>query len=79
MHDFLTGYPHLTTVFADLPIAAQAANVRAMTRIDLPDAFIIATGLVCGCEAIISNDERWKRQLSPLFTQFRWLYLGDYL
>lgn len=79
MQAFLTTYPHLNLLPADPVVAAQAANIRALTRIDLMDAFIVATGLVCGCEAIVSNDEQWKRQLAPLFTQFRWLYLGDYL
>lgn len=63
MNAFLMRFPHLTFVPVDMVVAAQAANVRALTRIDLPDAFLIATGLVCGCEAIVSNDERWKRQL----------------
>jgi predicted nucleic acid-binding protein len=79
MQAFLTGYPHLTVLPADLHVAAQAANIRALTRLPLADAFIIATGLVSGCEAIVSNDERWKRRLEPIFPAFRWLYLGDYV
>jgi predicted nucleic acid-binding protein len=79
MQAFLTGYPHLHILPADLAVAAQAANVRAITRLNLADAFIIATGLVHGCEAIVSNDEQWRRHLAPLFSQFRWIYLGDYL
>lgn len=78
MYDFLTNFPHLSILSADLAVAAQAANIRALTRIPIADAFIIGTAVICGCEAIVSNDERWKRQLSPLFTQFQWLYLGDY-
>lgn len=79
MHAFLTGFPHLTILSADLLVAAQAANLRAVTRIGLADAFIIATGLVCGCEAIVSNDERWQRHMAPLFVQFAWIHLGDYV
>ena len=79
MQDFLTGFPHLSILPADLAVAAQAANVRAIARMDLLDALIIGTGLVCGCEAIVSNDERWKRHMEPLFAQFRWIYLGAYL
>lgn len=78
MHAFLTGYPHLTVLPADLVVAAQAANIRAFTRIGIADAFIIATGLACGCEAIVSNDERWTRQMEPLFSQFNWICLSDY-
>lgn len=79
MYGFLTNFPHLDVIPADLPIAVEAANVRAITRVGLADAFIIATGIFCGCEAIVSNDEQWKRQMEPLFPAFRWLYLGDYL
>lgn len=79
MQAFLLSFPHLTVLPADLAVAAQVANIRAFTRIKFADAFIIATGMVSGCEAIASNDEQWKRQLQPLFPAFRWLYLGDYL
>jgi predicted nucleic acid-binding protein len=79
MQDFLTGFPHLRSLPADLAVAAQAANVRAIACMDLLDALIIGTGLVRGCEAIVSNDECWKRRMEPLFAQFRWIYLGTYL
>ena len=79
MHRFLTESPNLTLVAVDLFVAMQAANLRAMTNIRLPDALIVATGLLAGCEVIISNDERWQRQFGPLYPQFRWLYLSDYL
>jgi predicted nucleic acid-binding protein len=79
MQAFLTSYPHLHVLPADLTVAAQAANVRAITRLNLADAFIIASGLVYGCEAIVSNDEQWRRHLAPLFSQFHWIYLGAYL
>ena len=32
MQDFLTGFPHLSILPADLAVAAQAANVRAIAR-----------------------------------------------
>jgi hypothetical protein len=34
---------------------------------------------LAGCQAIVSNDERWKRRLAPMFREFRWIYLGDHL
>lgn len=79
MHDFLTNYPGLTLLPVDLMVALQAATLRAVASIRLPDALIIASGLLAGCEVIVSNGERWKRQFAPLYSQFRWLYLGDYL
>jgi predicted nucleic acid-binding protein len=78
MHAFLTQYPNLTDLPMDLTVAVQAANLRATTGISLPDAVVIGSGLLAGCEAIITNDERWKRRLEPLFRTFRWIYLEDH-
>ncbi len=79
MHEFLTRFPNLALLPADLTVAVQAATVRAATGLPLPDAFTIASGLLAGCEAIVTNDDRWKRRCEPLFRQFHWVYLGDYL
>jgi predicted nucleic acid-binding protein len=79
MYLFLTEYPNLNLIPVDLVISIEAATVRSMTGVRLPDALIVATGLLSNCEVIVSNDERWKRQFEPLFPQFRWLYLGDHL
>jgi predicted nucleic acid-binding protein len=79
MHRFLTESENLELVLVDLFVAMQAANLRSVATIRLPDALIIASGMLAGCEVIVSNDERWKRQFAPLYPQFRWLYLNDYL
>jgi predicted nucleic acid-binding protein len=79
MHRFLAEFPHLTVLPVDLQVAIQAATLRAATGLRLPDALVVASGLLANCEAIVSNDEQWKRRLAPLFTRFRWIYLGDYL
>ncbi len=79
MHTFLTGFPNLTVLPIDLTVATQAATLRAITGIRMPDAMILASGLLAGCEAIVGNDEQWKRKLEPLFGQFNWVYLADYV
>lgn len=79
MHAWLVTHPHLVLLPVDLSVAMQAATLRAVTNIQLPDALVIASGLLAGCEAIVSNDEAWARKLSPLFRQFRWVYLADHL
>lgn len=79
MHTFLTDFPNLTALPVDLAVASQAANLRTTTEIRLPDALIIASGLLAGCELIVSNDEQWKRRFEPMFPMFRWAYLSDYL
>lgn len=76
MHQFLREMPNLHIVNVDFEIALQAANIRALTRLALPDSLIIATAMLSSCQAIITNDVRWSRRLAPLFPQFRWIYLG---
>ena len=79
MHTFLTNFPHLSILPVDMMVAVQAATLRANTGIRLPDAFIIASGLLAGCEAIVTNDQGWRTKLAALFSQFRWIYLAEYL
>lgn len=79
MHEFLTGYPNMTVLPVDTVVAVEAATLRASMRLTLPDAVIVASGLLAGCEAIVSNDTRWKQRGAALFPRFRWIYLGDYL
>jgi predicted nucleic acid-binding protein len=78
MHDFLLGFPNLTGLPFDMMVAIQAATLRATMRLPFADAAVIAAGMLAGCEAIVTNDERWKRRGEPLFPQFRWIYLDDY-
>ena len=79
MHTFLRSFPHLRVLPVDLEVATEAATLRAIKNLKTPDAIIIASGLLSGCQVIVTNDEAWKRKLVPLFREFRWLYLSDYL
>jgi predicted nucleic acid-binding protein len=76
VHQFIQTYPNLQILPADFEVALQAANIRALTRLALPDALLVGTALLSGCEAVITNDERWSRRLAPLYPQFRWISLG---
>ncbi|MBI3979289.1 MAG: PIN domain-containing protein [Chloroflexi bacterium] len=79
MHAFLTTFPNLTVLPMDLTVAAQAATLRSVTGLKLPDAMIVASALLAGCEAVVSNDAPWKRKLAPLFPQVRWIDLSDHI
>jgi predicted nucleic acid-binding protein len=76
-HTFLRGFPHLHVLPVDLDVAMQAATTRATTRLPLPDSFLVASAMLAGCEAIVTNDEAWHRRLATLFPAFRWLYLSS--
>lgn len=79
MHTFLSQFPNLTGLPLDMVVAVEAATIRAATGLALPDAVIIASGLLAGCEAIITNDARWKARGASLFKQFRWIDLSDFI
>ena len=79
MHTFLTGFPNLTALHMDLTVAAQAATIRAITGLRLPDAIIVASGLLADCEAIVSNDAKWKTKMPDIFKEVAWIFLGDYV
>jgi predicted nucleic acid-binding protein len=77
MHAFLTSFPNLHGLPMDLHVAQQAATLRATVGLRLPDAIIVASGLLAGCQAIVTNDEAWRERLSPQFRQFRWICLSE--
>jgi predicted nucleic acid-binding protein len=78
MHSFLSTFPNMTALPMDLAVATSAATIRAITGLRLPDAIIVASALLSGCEVVVSNDERWKRKLEPLFQEFKWVWLGEF-
>jgi predicted nucleic acid-binding protein len=77
MHTFLTHFPNLTGLPLDLVVSVQAANLRATAGLALPDAVVVASGLLAGCEAIVTNDGRWKHRGESLFREFTWIYLEE--
>ena len=55
---------HLTLVPIDGAILIQAARHRAALGIKLPDAIHVATALVTGCDALVSNDRGMRAPAS---------------
>ncbi|MBO8129062.1 MAG: PIN domain-containing protein [Peptococcaceae bacterium] len=58
---FLNEFPNLTVASVSRDIGFQAARIRATTGLKLPDALIIATGIVYNCDTCIGNDLSWKK------------------
>ena len=52
----LAGIPGGRVVAASMDIAAQAAAIRAATGLKLPDAIHLATAIVSGAAAFLTND-----------------------
>ncbi len=59
--DIITGQDTADFVNITSEIARTAADIRARYRLQLPDAFQIATALDAGCQAFLTNDAQLKR------------------
>lgn len=57
----LASYPGLTIFDADSRVAARAAEIRARTQFKPMDAIHVATAIVAGAEAFLTNDRRLAR------------------
>ncbi len=56
----------LSSIPVDRAIARRAATVRAELNLPLPDAFIVATAVEAGCDAIVGNDARCARRVTEI-------------
>jgi predicted nucleic acid-binding protein len=56
--DILTKGRGLTLVPIDLPVVRLAAEIRATTSVRTPDALQLASALIAGCSAFLTNDRR---------------------
>ena len=62
-----------TEIIVDRRVALEAATVRAATDIKLPDAIIVATAVISGCDALIGNDKTCARRV----TEIPYIYLDE--
>jgi predicted nucleic acid-binding protein len=72
---FFRNSPNLAVIDCDQVIARRAAEVRAASRMPLPDAIIVATALEARCDALIGNDARMARHTFGL----PYLYMNSYI
>ena len=71
---FFRNAPNLRFRSLDRTIARRAAEVRATTRLRLPDAVIVATALEERCDALIGNDAAMVGHTFGL----PYVYMGGY-
>lgn len=63
--DLLLGVDGLSSIAVSPRIAEEAARLRATHRLAAPDALQLATGLVEGAGAFLTNDARLPRLATP--------------
>ncbi|MGH2346661.1 MAG: type II toxin-antitoxin system VapC family toxin [Chloroflexota bacterium] len=78
MEAFLTKFPNLHLIEVNYEVGRSAALLRSRIKLAPPDALVAASGLHAGCEAVVTNDDRWVRRLSQAYPHVRWLYLDAY-
>lgn len=60
-------------VVVDREVAREAARIRAAHDLKLPDAIIVATAVVSGCDALVGNDRTCARRV----TEIPYVYLEE--
>jgi predicted nucleic acid-binding protein len=78
VHTFLTHWPNLSLRDVDLQVAQEAATLRATYNFSVPDALIIATGIVNQVAHLVTNDKAWATKLKPVASRVKIALLGDY-
>ena len=73
----LQGFPNLAIVPLSLELATGAAQVRAATKLPLPDSVVLATAIHAQCQAIVHADREWVRRAPMLQSAIRIIYLGE--
>jgi len=58
---YLTTFPNLTFYEMGLDVARKASDVRSADRIKAPDAIQLATAILCGATAFLTNDKIFER------------------
>jgi predicted nucleic acid-binding protein len=58
---YLTTFPNLTFYEMGLDIARKASDLRSADRIKAPDAIQLATAILCGATAFLTNDKIFER------------------
>ena len=59
--DMLLNTEHITIVSVSPAIAERAAHLRAKYRLRTPDALHVATAILSGCNAFLTNDTGLRR------------------
>jgi predicted nucleic acid-binding protein len=77
--EFLTRFPNLRPMPIDLPVAQEAASLRAAFRLSTADALTVATGIVAQVHHLVTNDADWSRKLQPISSRIRVCHLARHL
>lgn len=63
---FLQHFADIRLVPVTYDVAREGARLRASTDLPMPDALIIASALIVGADALVTNDRSWRPRLSDV-------------
>lgn len=69
--DFVANFPNLRPVVVDLPVAQEAAALRATHGFRAADALTIATGLIYQVGCLVTNDRDWSSRLASISSRIQ--------
>jgi predicted nucleic acid-binding protein len=74
---FLRHFGDLRLVDVTYAVAREAARIRALTDLAMPDAFIAASASIAEIDILVTNDRRWPARLEPALPGLRIVVLAD--
>lgn len=74
---FLDSLEELQIRNMDFLVAAEAARIRAETNIPLPDAVVIATGILTSSTVLVTNDRRLAEASRKAVPELRVVVLSE--
>lgn len=75
----LLDMPGLTLRSVDFLVAAEAARMRAESSLRLPDAIVLATGILAGATCFVTNDRRLAAAAAALAPSLQVCLLSDHI
>jgi predicted nucleic acid-binding protein len=69
--------PGLELRSVDLLVGAEAARIRGVSRLPMPDAIVIATGVLTSSEVIVTNDQRLATAVPEVVPELQVVLLSD--
>ena len=71
--------PGVTLRSVDFLVAAEAARMRAESTLRLPDAIVLATGVLAGATCLVTNDRRLAAAAPTLAPSLQVCLLSDHI
>jgi predicted nucleic acid-binding protein len=75
----LLAFPGIVVRPIDFLVAAEAARMRAESTLRLPDALVLATGVMSSAEWLVTNDRRLASATPLLVPEMKVCLLSDFV